>query len=82
MKEQLEKRYRSLSLLEGGGRAHYNLPKKSREIIKNLSHVVLNQDACPKHGKLQKQNGSFTIEQQKKNYLMKNNYTLPESKQY
>ena len=28
MKEQLEKRYRSLSLLEGGGRAHYNLPKK------------------------------------------------------
>ena len=28
MKEQLEKHYRSLSLLEGGGRAHYNLPKK------------------------------------------------------
>ena len=47
MKEQLEKRYRSLSLLEEGG-GHYNLQKKSREIIKNVSYLVLNQDACPK----------------------------------
>ena len=79
MKEQLEKRYRSLSLSEEGRTITYQ--KKTSEIFKNVSYVVLKQNACPKHGNLYKENGSFTIEQQKKHYLMKNNYTLPEAKQ-
>ena len=67
MKEQLEKRYRSLSLLEGGGQ--YNLTKKERNHQKRVVLSVKSRRMSETWKLIQREWGFYYRTTEKKNTI-------------